>query len=95
MIFRFWIVTVLVYMLEDALDWIFFAKSTPRKNQEDNSCNRRQESGELSIAHAEHHSRIDADEFDEKPFQTHPDEVKPRDFSHGTRPAQRLGPLLP
>ena len=73
-------------VVQDTVDGIDLAKSTPRKDQKNDSCNRGKESGELSIAHAEDHSWIDADEFDQKAL----DPKKHQEFAGNHAGCQRM-----
>ena len=75
MVFRLgFLVAMLHHVVQHFVYGIYFAKSTPRNDQQNNSGHDGQQRGQLRVAHAPQDSRIDADELHQKSLNAKEDQ---------------------
>src|SRR5471030_1583075 len=74
MVFRFgFLVAMLDHMVQDLVYGIYFAKSTPRNDQQNYSGHDGQQRRELRVSHAPEHMRVDAEKLDQKALNAEQD----------------------
>ena len=88
-------VSMLDYVVEDLVDRVDFAKSTPRKNQQRHSGRDGQQRCRLRVAHPPQHRRVDADKFHQEALQPKQDQELAGNHACCQRMLNRARPAPP